>query len=44
MSSETKNIVKEKDPILVKMEAHNSLLKNFFMNKNNYKTTDNKAG
>ena len=42
MSSEIKNIVKEKDPILVKMEAHNSLLKNFFMNKNNYKTTDNK--
>ena len=42
MSSEIKNIVKEKDPMLVKMEAHNSLLKNFFMNKNNYKTTDNK--
>ena len=36
------NISSEKDPILIKIEAHNSLLKNFFMNKNNFKSKENK--
>ena len=36
------NISSERDPILVKIEAHNSLLKNFFMNKNNFKGKENK--
>ena len=36
------NISSEKDPILVKIEAHNSLMKNFFMNKNNFKNMENK--
>ena len=36
------NISTEKDPILVKIEAHNSLLKNFFLNKNNFKNKENK--
>jgi hypothetical protein len=30
----------KKDPILCKIEAHNSLLKNFFLNPNNYKTQE----
>ena len=36
------NISSEKDPILVKIEAHNSLMKNFLMNKNNFKNMENK--
>lgn len=32
-----KNLNKDKDPILIKVEAHNSLLKNFFLNPNNFK-------
>ena len=36
------NISSEKDPILVKIEAHNSLMKNFLMNKNNFKNIENK--
>ena len=36
------NISSEKDPILIKIEAQNSLLKNFFMNKNNFKSKENK--
>ena len=32
-----KNLNKDKDPILCKIEAHNSLLKNFFLNPNNFK-------
>ena len=42
VSSDVKNSLKEKDPILIKIEAHNSLLKNFFMNKNNFKNKENK--
>jgi len=42
VSSDMKNSLKEKDPILIKIEAHNSLLKNFFMNKNNFKNKENK--
>ena len=42
ISSEVKNPLKEKDPILIKIEAHNSLLKNFFMNQNNFKNKENK--
>ena len=30
----------KKDPILCKIEAHNSLLKNFFLNPNNYKNQE----
>ena len=41
-SSDVKNSFKEKDPILIKIEAHNSLLKNFFMNNNNFKNKENK--
>ena len=36
------NISTEKDPILIKIEAHNSLLKNFFFNQNNFKNKENK--
>ena len=36
------NISSEKDPILVKIEADNSLMKNFLMNKNNFKNIENK--
>ena len=42
MSSDIKKSLKEKDPILIKIEAHNSLLKNFLMNKNNFKEKENK--
>ena len=42
ISSDIKKSFKEKDPILIKIEAHNSLLKNFLMNKNNFKEKENK--
>ena len=42
MSSDIKKSLKEKDPILIKIEAHNSLLKNFMINKNNFKEKENK--
>jgi len=42
MSSDIKKSLKEKDPILIKIEAHNSLLRNFMMNKNNFKEKENK--
>ena len=42
MSSDIKKSLKEKDPILSKIEEHNSLLKNFLMNKNNFKEKENK--
>ena len=41
MSSDIKKSLKEKDPILIKIEAHNSLLKNFMMNKNKENVSNN---
>ena len=41
MSSDIKKSLKEKDPILIKIEAHNSLLKNFMMNKNKENISNN---
>ena len=41
MSSDIKKSIKEKDPILIKIEAHNSLLKNFMMNKNKENVSNN---
>ena len=41
MSSDIKKSLKEKDPILIKIEAHNTLLKNFMMNKNKENVSNN---
>ena len=41
MSSDIKKSLKEKDPILIKTEAHNSLLKNFMINKNKENVSNN---
>ena len=42
ISTDFKKSLMEKDPILIKTEAHNSLLKNFMLNKNCFKDKENK--
>ena len=42
ISTDFKKSLMEKDPILIKTEAHNSLLKNFMINKNCFKDKENK--
>ena len=42
ISTDFKKSLMEKDPILIKTEAHNSLLKNFMINKNSFKDKENK--